>query len=80
VFGMFLRQGVALTGVGLAVGIGGSLLLTRWLVGLLYQVKANDPASLVAVTALFLAIGGAASTLPARRAATVDPAAALRAE
>jgi ABC-type antimicrobial peptide transport system permease subunit len=80
VFGMFLRQGVALTAIGLAVGIGGSLLLSRWLVGLLYQVKTNDPASILAVTALFLIIGGAASALPAWRAATVDPADALRAE
>ena len=80
VFGMFLRQGVALTAIGLAVGIGGSLLLSRLLAGLLYQVKTNDPSSILAVTALFLIIGGAASSLPARRAATVDPADALRAE
>jgi ABC-type antimicrobial peptide transport system permease subunit len=77
---MFLRQGVALTGIGLAFGIGGSLLLTRWLAGLLYEVKANDPATFLVVAVLFLVIGGAASALPARRAATVDPADALRAE
>jgi putative ABC transport system permease protein len=80
VFGMFLRQGVALTGIGLAFGIGGSLLLTRWLAGLLYEVKGDDPASFLVVAVLFLVIGGAASALPARRAATVDPADALRAE
>jgi len=80
VFGMFLRQGVALTAIGLAVGIGGSLLLTRWLTGLLYEVNADDPVSFLAVTVLFLAVGSVASSLPARRAATVDPADALRAE
>ena len=80
VFVMFLRQGVALTAIGLAVGIGGSLLLTRWLAGLLYEVKGNDPASFLAVSLLFLAIGGVASSLPARRAASVNPADALRAE
>jgi predicted lysophospholipase L1 biosynthesis ABC-type transport system permease subunit len=80
VFSMFLRQGVALTVIGLVVGVGGSLLLTRWLTGLLYQVKGDDPASFVAVALLFLVIGGAASSLPARRAATVNPADALRAE
>lgn len=80
VFGMFLRQGVALTGIGLAVGIGGSLLLTRWLTGLLYEVKGDDPVTFLVVAFLFLLIGGAASSLPARRAATVDPADALRAE
>lgn len=80
VFAMFLRQGVALTAIGLAFGIGGSLLLTRWLAGLLYEVKGDDPASLLAVSILFLAIGGLASSLPARRAASVNPADALRAE
>ena len=80
VFAMFLRQGVTLIAIGLAVGGGGSLLLTRWLTELLYDVKADDPTSFVAVALLFLGIGGAASSLPARRAATVDPADALRAE
>lgn len=79
-FAMFLRQGIALTAIGLAVGMGGSLLLTRWLAGLLYDVKGDDPASFLGVALLFLVIGGAASSLPARRAATVDPADALRAE
>lgn len=79
-FGMFLRQGAVLTAVGLVVGIGGSLLLSRWLSVLLYEVKADDPASFVAVAALFLVIGGAASALPASRAATVDPVKILRAE
>jgi ABC-type antimicrobial peptide transport system permease subunit len=80
VFAMFLRQGVALTAIGLALGVGGSLLLTKWLTGLLYEVKGNDPTSFVGVALLFLVIGGAASSLPARRAATVNPADALRAE
>lgn len=80
VFGMFLRQGVALTGIGLAVGIAASLVLTRWLTGLLYEVRPDDPASFLVVAVLFLLIGGAASSLPARRAAAVDPADVLRAE
>ena len=80
VFGMFLRQGMALTSVGLLLGIGGALLLTRWLSNLLYEVKDHDPASFMAVAALFLVIGGAASSLPARRAATVDPVETLRAD
>jgi len=80
VLAMFLRHGIALTAIGLAVGIGGSLLLTRWLAGLLYHVNVDDPASFLGVALLFLVIGGAASSLPARRAAKVDPASALRAE
>lgn len=80
VFAMFLRQGVALTGIGLALGIAASLLWTRWLTGLLFEVKNDDSVTLLGVAILFLVIGGAASSLPARRAATVDPADALRAE
>ena len=80
IFRQFLRQGIALTAMGLAVGLGGSLLMTRWLTRLLYEVKGDDPASLVAVAILFLMIGGVASSLPARRAATGDPVEALRAE
>ncbi|MGH6681928.1 MAG: FtsX-like permease family protein, partial [Bradyrhizobium sp.] len=80
VLAMFLRQGIALTAIGLAIGISGSLLLTRWLAELLYHVNADDPASFLGVALLFLVIGGAASSLPARRAATVDPASAMRAE
>jgi hypothetical protein len=52
----------------------------RWLSDLLYEVKDHDPASFMAVAALFLVIGGAASSLPARRAATVDSVETLRAE
>lgn len=80
VLAMFLREGIALTAIGLAVGISGSLLLTRWLAGLLYQVNVDDPASFLGVVLLFLVIGAAASSLPARRAVKVDPASALRAE
>jgi predicted permease len=80
VFVMFLRHGVALTAVGLTLGFGCSFLLTRSLAGLLYDVNVNDPVSFAAVGSLFFVIGGAASSLPARRAATVDPIDALRAE
>ncbi|HEX5474482.1 MAG TPA: ABC transporter permease [Vicinamibacterales bacterium] len=80
VFRMFLRQGVALTGVGLAVGLGGSLILTRWIAALLYDVQTSDLTSFAAVAALFIVVGGAASSLPARRAARLDPMQALRSE
>jgi putative ABC transport system permease protein len=80
VYWLFFRQGIALTGIGLAAGLAGSLLLTRWLTGLLYEVKTNDPATFLVVAFLFLMIGGAASSLPARRAAAADPAAVLRAD
>ncbi|MGH9409361.1 MAG: FtsX-like permease family protein, partial [Vicinamibacterales bacterium] len=80
IFRQFLRQGVALTAIGLAVGLGGSLLMTRWLADLLYQVKGDDLTSFVVVAALFLVVGGVASSLPAWRAAMQDPMEALRSE
>jgi putative ABC transport system permease protein len=80
VFGMFLREGVTLTAIGLAVGLGGSLVLSRWIAALLYEVKGDDLTSFMAVAALFLIVGGAASSLPARRAARLDPMDALRSE
>ena len=46
----------------------------------LYEVPANDPATLLTVAALFLAVAAIATYIPARRAARVDPAMALRAE
>jgi putative ABC transport system permease protein len=77
---LFLAQGVMLTAVGLALGLAVALLLTRWLSTLLYGVQAHDPASFVAVAVLVFVLGAAASYLPARRAASIDPMMALRSE
>ncbi len=80
VSGMIVRRGLALTGVGLALGVVGALALGRLTAGVLYGITPTDPyAYLVAVATL----GAAAllgSWLPARRAAAVDPAITLRAE
>jgi putative ABC transport system permease protein len=75
-----LRQGLALVGVGLAVGLAGSLLLTRYLSSLLFEVEPTDPVTLVLVVALFTGAALLACWLPARRATESDPVAALRAE
>ena len=80
VFGIFLRQGLALTITGLMAGFGGAFLLARFLSTLLYQVRPADPASFGAVALVFLLVGAAASYLPARRAAGLDPAAVLRSD
>ena len=63
---------------GLAVGAAGSIGLTRLLSGLLYDVRPLDPEVLGAVAALLAAVALLASYLPARRAAKIDPIAALR--
>jgi putative ABC transport system permease protein len=65
---------------GLAVGVAGSAGLTRLLAGMLYGVRPLDPAVLGAVSALLGGVALVASYLPARRAARIDPMAALRCE
>ena len=80
VLGMVLRSGVAVTAIGLAAGLGASLLLTKLLASLLFEVGATDPAILSAAAAVLALVALAASYLPARRAANVDPLIALREE
>jgi putative ABC transport system permease protein len=77
---LVLRQGAALTIVGLGLGLAGALFLNRWLSSLLYGVRANDPFTSLAVATLLLLIGLTASYIPARRAAKIDPMEALRCE
>jgi ABC-type antimicrobial peptide transport system permease subunit len=77
---LVLKRGFRLTALGLAAGIGGALVATRFLRGLLYGVAAIDPATFGAAAALVAVMALAASLAPARRAARIDPAAALRTE
>jgi putative ABC transport system permease protein len=77
---LVLFQGLALAGMGMAIGIAASLALTRLLASLLYHVTATDPLTFAAGTLLFLLVALAASLFPATRAMRVDPAVALRCE
>ncbi|HLY18164.1 MAG TPA: ABC transporter permease [Bryobacteraceae bacterium] len=77
---LILRQGMRPVLAGLAVGLLASLAAMRALASLLYGVTATDPPTFLAVSAVLLAISAAASAIPARRAAHVDPMAALRHE
>jgi putative ABC transport system permease protein len=77
---MVLRQGLVLTGVGLAIGLAAAVVGGRFLEGLLYQVRPSDPLTLLAVSGLLLATTVLANLLPARRATRVDPQLALRSE
>jgi len=77
---LVLRQGLVLTLAGVAIGIGGALALTRVIQGLLFHVSATDPATFAGIAVLFVVVALAASYIPARRAARIDPMAALRAE
>ena len=75
---LFLRQGALVLGMGLALGVGGALLLGRVLQTQLFDVRAADPLAIAAVAIPFAMCGLLAIGWPARSAASVDPAAALK--
>ena len=75
---LVLGRGLGLALGGVAIGLGGAFALTRVLESLLYHVKATDPTTFVGIALLFIVMALAASYVPARRAARIDPMAALR--
>lgn len=77
---LVLRRGLVLAGCGVAVGLIGSLALTRLLTSLLFGVSATDPVTFVVVSILLTAVAVIATYIPARRAMKVDPLVALRYE
>jgi len=80
IFRMVLRETLVLTIVGMAVGIPCTLVASRLLGHMLFEVSPNDPATLAVVTAGLAAVAALAGYIPARRAMRVDPMAALRYE
>ncbi|HKV23039.1 MAG TPA: ABC transporter permease [Candidatus Acidoferrum sp.] len=78
--GMFLRQGFLLTLVGVAFGLIAALLVMRLMSSLLFGVKTSDPLTYLCVSIGLIATALFASYLPSRRAASIDPVEALRAE
>jgi predicted permease len=77
---LVIGHGLALAGLGVAIGLAASLGVTRLMSSLLFGVKANDIATFAAVAALLSAVAGVACFIPARRATSVDPIIALRCE
>jgi predicted permease len=77
---MFVRQGLWLTGIGVACGLVVAFIAMRLMSSLLFNVSPIDPITYIAITGGVVATAYLACYLPARRAATVDPVNALRAE
>jgi len=80
VFGLMIAYGLRLSAVGIAAGLAAALLLTRAMTSMLVGTKPDDPLTFTAMAALFLMIAILATWIPARRAAALDPSAALREE
>jgi ABC-type antimicrobial peptide transport system permease subunit len=91
VLGLVVREGIVLVGLGLTIGVAGALVLTREIGQLLVEAQASNPPLLVdvpptdvltyiGVAAVLALVAIAACLMPARRAASVDPMIALRAQ
>ena len=80
VLALVMGRGMALAGLGIAVGLVAAALLSRFLSGLLFGVGALDLATFVAVPSLLLAVALGACFLPAHRATRIDPMVAFRAD
>jgi predicted permease len=77
---LVLTRGLALAGVGMAVGLVGALAANRLLAALLFQVTPTDPVTLSLVAVAIIAVATLASIVPVRSSTRIDPAIALRAE
>jgi putative ABC transport system permease protein len=77
---MILRQSVALAALGVGLGVGGGLAVTRVLQTFLFEVKTSDAGTFVIASLLLTAVAMFSSYIPARRATRVDPLVALRYE
>jgi putative ABC transport system permease protein len=80
VLGLVMGQSAVLSVAGVVIGLAGAMWTTQYLQGLLFGLTPLDPATFAGAAVLFLAVATVASYVPARRAATVDPSVALRAE
>jgi putative ABC transport system permease protein len=80
VLGLIVKDGVKIVGIGLLIGMGGALMLTRLLESLLFGVTTRDPLTFLAIAAVLSLVAMLACYIPALRATRVDPLEALRCE
>jgi predicted permease len=80
IFRLVMLRAAILLLIGLALGLGGSLALTRYLKSALYEVTATDPSTFIAVSLLLAMVAVLACLIPTRRAVSVNPTVALRYE
>jgi putative ABC transport system permease protein len=77
---LVVREGLMMTAIGIAIGLVAAAGLTQFLTSILFEVQPGDPLTYAAVSAILIAVALVATWLPARRAASLDPLIALRAE
>ena len=77
---LVLREGLAVTAIGVAIGLAGALALNRVMAGYVYGISPTDPLTFFAASLLLTAIALLASYIPAQRASRVDPIVSLRYE
>jgi predicted permease len=80
VLALILKHGLALATIGVALGLGASLVLTRLMKSMLFGVSATDPVTFVVISVVLAGVALGACFVPARRATKVDPMIALRYE
>lgn len=78
VAGLFTREGLVMSGAGVAIGLAGAFALTRVMRGLLFGVEPDDLLTFVAIVGVVLVATVLATWIPARRASRLDPVEALR--
>ncbi len=80
IFGLMIAYGLRLAAIGVAAGLLAAWMLTQAMTSMLVGIKATDPLTFAGMAALFFCIAVLATWIPARRAAGLDPSAALREE
>ena len=80
IFRLVIGRGLVLSGMGIVIGLGIALSLTRVMRSMLVGVEPTDPLTFVVISLVFAGLAAIACWIPARRAAALDPAEALRDE